>query len=98
MDLFDTSELMEGTENMEKRTIYVLDDIVWLRVAQAVQEAMVTGVDVVDVLRQIEVEVNDKGELTLTPEYMARVRENHARMQSELPDLIAMREKGGDLS
>jgi hypothetical protein len=57
------------------------------RIAQIVQEGMLLGVDVVDLMRQIEVEPahNADGlpELELTVEYVKRVREQHEKLLAE---------------
>ena len=57
------------------------------RIAQIVQEGMLLGVDVVDLMRQIEVEparsVDGSPELELTAEYVKRVREQHEKLLAE---------------
>jgi hypothetical protein len=61
------------------------------RIAQIVQEGMLLGVDVVDLMRQIEVEpvhsVDDSHELELTAEYAKRVREHHEKLLQEADSL-----------
>lgn len=68
-----------------------LSDNVIGRIAQIVQEGMLLGVDVVDLMRQIEVEpVNSdvgEAELELTVEYSKRVREHHEKMLLEAESL-----------
>lgn len=65
------------------------------RIAQIVQEGMLLGVDVVDLMRQIEVEpvnsVDGAAELELTAEYARRVREHHEKLLQEAEDI---RQKG----
>ena len=57
------------------------------RIAQIVQEGMLLGVDVVDLMRQIEVEpvnsVDGPPELELTVDYVKRVREQHEKLLAE---------------
>lgn len=64
-----------------------LSDNVIARIAQVIQESMLMGVDVVDLMRQIEVEpasdVNGSTELELTIEYSKRVEEHYAKMLAE---------------
>ena len=65
------------------------------RIAQIVQEGMLLGVDVVDLMRQIEVEpvhgVDGSPELELSAEYAKRVREHHAKLVQEAESLSAKR-------
>lgn len=58
---------------------YKHDGTVWARVIQVIQEAMLMGVDCVDLLRQIEVVESDSqpGTLTLSVEYVALVEKMH---------------------
>lgn len=65
-----------------------LSDNVIARIAQVIQESMLMGVDVVDLMRQIEVEpvhndVNGPANLELTAEYSKRVEEHYAKMLAE---------------
>jgi len=61
------------------------------RIAQIVQEGMLLGVDVVDLMRQIEVEpvnsVDGAVELELTVNYVKRVREQHEKLLAEAQTL-----------
>lgn len=60
--------------------MYKFTDNILRRIVQIVQEAMITGVDCVDLMRQIEVKPNDAGMLELTPEYQLQVRETHQKL------------------
>jgi hypothetical protein len=61
-----------------------LSDSVIARIAQIVQEGMLLGVDVVDLMRQITVEpMADCQTLDLTPEYAQSVKEMHKKLLDE---------------
>lgn len=69
-------------------------DEVWHRVVQIVQEAMIMGIDCVDLLRMIEVqEDHDTGELALTTEYVKSVDQMHAKWLEEATKLKQEQEK-----
>jgi hypothetical protein len=57
-------------------------DSVWHRVVQIVQEAMLTGVDCTDLLRQVRVvpDASDPHVLVLSPDYTKQVKEMHEKM------------------
>lgn len=57
---------------------YKFSDEVWCRVVQIIQEAMIVGIDVVDMLRMIEVTAVE-GTLTLTEEYKENVEKMRQR-------------------
>ena len=59
---------------------FKLSDNVIGRIAQIVQEAMLLGVDAVDLLRQIEVEHSDDAVMELTAEYVKSVRDMHVKL------------------
>lgn len=71
---------------MEENKEYVISDLVWARVVQIVQEGLVTGVDVTDLMRQIRVEQPNKNSnvLELTSAYRKQVKESHERMIAEV--------------
>lgn len=68
---------------------FKLNDSVWHRVIQIVQEAMITGVDCADLMRQVEVTQDSSQDnvLTLSPEYEQRVQEHYAKMLAEAEKL-----------
>lgn len=60
-------------------------DEIWQRVVTIVQEAMIMGVDCVDLLRMVEVQIEpDSGMLVLTPEYVASVEAMHEKWLEEV--------------
>ena len=68
---------------------FKIGDSVWHRVVNAIQEAMLMGVDVADILRQISVvpDASDPHVLVLSPEYQKQVKEMHAKMLEEAQTL-----------
>jgi len=68
-------------------------DSVWHRVVQVVQEGMLTGTDVSDSFRQIEVEPDEADEnvLVLTAAYQKQVREMHEKMLKHIEEVQAQR-------
>lgn len=66
-----------------------LADNVWHRVVQAIQEAMLTGVDCSDILRQVRVveDENDPSTLNLSPEYQKQVRDMHEKLLADVKKL-----------
>lgn len=66
-------------------------DSVWHRVVQIVQEAMLTGVDCADLLRQVKVveDPNDPNTLVLSGGYQKQVKEMHEKMLQQARDLQA---------
>jgi hypothetical protein len=66
-------------------------DSVWHRVVQIVQEAMLTGVDCSDLLRQIRCvpDENDPSVMVLSPEYTKQVREMHEKMLAQAREIQA---------
>jgi hypothetical protein len=66
---------------------YKFTDNVIARIAQIVQEGMLTGTDVVDTMRQIVVKTTEEGSVDLTDEYMASVRQHHEDMVKQAKEL-----------
>lgn len=66
-------------------------DNVWHRVVQIVQEAMLTGVDCSDLLRQVRVvpDETDDHVLVLSLEYQKQVREMHEKMLDQAREIQA---------
>ena len=63
---------------------YKFSDGVISRIAQILQEAILLGVDIVDILRQVEVQPSQDGtSLELTAEYTQRVVEMHRKLVEE---------------
>lgn len=83
------------SKKTETKKELVLADDVWNRVVQIIQEGMLMGIDVTDLLRQIRVEPGDPNTnlLVLTASYRKQVKEGHERMLAEAERLRAEREK-----
>jgi hypothetical protein len=66
-------------------------DSVSMRLVQIFQEAILTGVDGADLLRQVQLQpdVNDPNVLVLTPEYQAQVRKSHEKLLEDISVLGA---------
>lgn len=66
-------------------------DSVWHRVVQIVQEAMLTGVDCGDLLRQVRVVPDDTDDhvLVLSADYEKQVREMHAKLLQQAREIQA---------
>lgn len=62
-----------------------LDDGVWHRVVQIVQEAMLTGVDCADLLRQVRVEIasTEPNVLVLTEAYKKQTEANYEKLVAD---------------
>jgi hypothetical protein len=67
-------------KTMSEKKEHVIGDDVWNRVVQIVQEGMLMGVDVSDMMRQIRVNVNDDGSIHLTQGYIEMVKGHHQAM------------------
>ena len=68
---------------MGKKT-YTFDDGVISTIAKTLQLAILTGTDIVDNLRQIEVQENESGTLEITPNYNSQFEHWVAKMLEEL--------------
>lgn len=66
---------------------FAIADEVWHRVVQIVQEAMITGVDCADIMRQVRVKVGDNGDLVLTEAYKQMVNDNYDRMLRDAEEM-----------
>jgi len=72
--------LLEIKPNLkEKKMSHKLADSAIGQIAKCVQVAILTGTDVVDHLRQLELEVNDKT-ITVSEGYLSTFNENIERM------------------
>ena len=63
---------------------FKFDDSVISTIAKTLQLALLTGTDVVDNLRQIEVQENENGTLSVTPNYNSQFEHWIAKMLEEL--------------
>tara|TARA_R110000803_G_scaffold25416_1_gene60751 strand:+ start:6127 stop:6348 length:222 start_codon:yes stop_codon:yes gene_type:complete len=72
---------------MAKKT-YKLDDEVVAEVARSLQRALLTGTDIVDHIRAIELNVaRGEDKITLSNEYLKRTQDNDNRMVEEVESL-----------
>lgn len=73
--------------NSEKPS-YGLSDQVIGRIAQIVQEGLLLGVDVVDIMRQMRVEPDESCQLVvLTAPYITQVKEMHQKLLAQAEEL-----------
>lgn len=65
--------------------MFKLSDSVSMRLVQIFQEAIMTGVDGADLLRQVRLQVSesDPEALVLTPAYEQQVKEMYAKLEAE---------------
>lgn len=87
--------MSKDTKTKEEQLI--IGDDVWNRVVQIIQEGMLMGVDVTDMMRQIRVcrwEADDDA-LHLTEDYRRQVREGHEQMVREAERLKAQQDRPG---
>lgn len=68
-------------------------DSVSMRLVQIFQEAIMTGVDGADLLRQVQLQPDesDPHVLTLTPEYQQQVKDMHSKLEAQAKELQAQR-------
>ena len=69
---------------MSDTKTFTFDDTVISTIAKTLQLAILTGTDVVDNLRQIEVQQNDNGTLSITPNYNNKFEHWVASLLEEL--------------
>jgi hypothetical protein len=60
-----------------------MSDNVIGRIAQIVQGTLLLGTDAVDLMRQIELEVSESGDLEMTSEYVRSVQDMHKKLLDE---------------
>lgn len=78
----------------ENSTEFKLSDSVLHRVVQIVQEGIIMGIDVADLLRQIKLTPDNSGEstLVLTKEYVELVESSHKKYLEELAEKVTPKE------
>lgn len=71
---------------------YKFHDSILARIVQIVQEGLLLGIDVADIMRQINVQPDetDPHVLVLTPEYKEQVRKNHDKLLEQVEQLKSM--------
>lgn len=75
---------MSNSEFKQNEIGHRLDDSVIARIAQAVQEAIITGTDVVDRLRLMELTLGSDGKFVLTERYRRSIEREHGQMLDEI--------------
>ena len=70
------------------KKVYRLDDEVVAEVARSLQRALLTGTDIVDHIRSIELNVaRGSNRIVLSEEYLERTQTNDQRMVDEAEEL-----------
>lgn len=70
------------------KKVYRLDDEVVAEVARSLQRALLTGTDIVDHIRAIELNVaRGSDAIILSPDYLERTQANDQRMVDEAEEL-----------
>ena len=69
---------------MSDQKTFKFDDSFISKIAKTLQLALLTGTDVVDNLRQIEVQENENGTLAITPNYNSQFEHWVAKLLEEL--------------
>ena len=69
---------------MSEQKTFTFDDSTISIIAKTLQLAILTGTDIVDNLRRIEVQENSKGTLEITPNYNSQFEHWVAKMLEEL--------------
>jgi len=59
---------------------YTCADEVWFRIVQIVQEALLTGTDCADLLRQIRLSKGDNDQMILSATYKEQVKRMHEKL------------------
>lgn len=77
-----------------KKKPYKLSDAVIMRIVQILQEAMLVGTDITDLLRQLSIvpDETDSLVLVLTEEYEDMVRKWHSQLLERAEELKQQRE------
>lgn len=81
-------------EEKNEQEQLVVSDTVWGRVVQIVQEAMLTGVDCADLLREIRLRHCDtrNDTLVMTDAYVEHVKKSHEKLLAQAEELKAKRQ------
>ena len=69
---------------MSEQKTFKFDNTVLSTIAKTLQLAILTGTDIVDNLRQIEVQENEEGTLSITPNYNSQYEHWVAKLLEEL--------------
>ena len=65
---------------MSEKSTYTLEDTTIAQIAKCLQVAILTGTDIADNLRQLELEVKDSGKIGATEEYYGIFNNNIEKM------------------
>ena len=65
---------------MAEKTTYTLEDATIAQIAKCLQMAILTGTDISDNLRQLQLEVKDTGKIGATEEYLNIFNNNIQKM------------------
>ena len=68
---------------MSKETIFNLNDSTIAQIAKCLQVAILTGTDIADNLRQLELEMKDDGKVGVTDNYLSAFESNLEKMMSQ---------------
>ena len=70
---------------MAEKTTYTLEDSTIAQIAKCLQVAILTGTDIADNLRQLQLEVKDTGQIGVTEEYLNIFNNNIQKMLNDGP-------------
>jgi hypothetical protein len=65
---------------MTEKTTYTLEDATIAQIAKCLQMAILTGTDISDNLRQLQLEIKDTGKIGATEEYLSIFNSNIQKM------------------
>jgi len=69
---------------IDKKTTYNLEDNTIAQIAKCLQVAILTGTDIADNLRQLELEVTDNGKIGVTEAYLDIFNNNIEKLLNEV--------------
>lgn len=78
---------------MAEKTIYTLEDTTIAQIAKCLQVAILTGTDIADNLRQLQLEVKDTGKIGATEEYLDIFSNNIQKMLKSNPTSTIQQEQ-----
>tara|TARA_E500000331_G_scaffold351381_1_gene397955 strand:+ start:1241 stop:1492 length:252 start_codon:yes stop_codon:yes gene_type:complete len=70
---------------MTKKTTYTLEDTTIAQIAKCLQVAILTGTDIADNLRQLQLEIKNTGKIGATEEYLNIFNNNIQKMLNDGP-------------
>lgn len=78
---------------MSKETIFNLNDSTIAQIAKCLQIAILTGTDIADNLRQLELEMKDDGKVGVTDNYLSAFESNLEKMMSQAQSPVVDNDK-----